>query len=43
VTRGWRGFTEINTVWYDPAVITVEDMENALEKAGTYKKTFKDR
>ncbi|MEJ2314048.1 MAG: hypothetical protein P8Y85_04580 [Nitrospirota bacterium] len=40
--KGWRGFTEANTVWYDPAVITVEEMENALKEAGTYRKTFGD-
>jgi hypothetical protein len=42
VTRGWRGFVEINTVWYDPSAITVEAMEEALKKAGTYRKTFRD-
>jgi copper chaperone CopZ len=40
VTSGWRGFTEINTVVYDAAVITVERMEEALRKAETYRKTF---
>jgi hypothetical protein len=33
---------EINTVWYDTSETTVEEMEDALKKAGTYKKTFKD-
>lgn len=33
---------EINSVWYDPSEITVEEMEDALKKAGTYRKTFKD-
>jgi hypothetical protein len=27
---------EINIVWYDPALISIEDMENALKDAGTY-------
>jgi hypothetical protein len=27
---------EINTVYYDPAVITIEEMEAALKKAGTH-------
>lgn len=40
VTKGWRGFMEINTVVYDPSRITVERMEDALKKAGTYRKTF---
>lgn len=33
---------EINSVWYDPSEITVEEMEDVLKKAGTYRKTFKD-
>ncbi len=33
---------EINTVWYDPEEITVEEMEDALKSAGTYRKTFED-
>jgi len=41
VTRGFRGFREINTVYYDPAVVTVEEMEDALKKAGTYVETKK--
>jgi hypothetical protein len=32
---------EINTVYYDPAAITIEDMETALKKAGTYIGTVK--
>ena len=27
---------EANTVWYDPALITVEQMEKALKDAGVY-------
>ena len=42
VTRGWRGFLEISTVIYDRSRITVQQMEEALKKAGTYRKTFKD-
>lgn len=42
VTKGWRGFMEINTVVYDPSMITVERMEEALSKAGTYRKTFRE-
>lgn len=33
---------EVNTVVFDPARITVEQMEEALMRAGTYRKTFKD-
>jgi hypothetical protein len=36
VEKGFRYFKEINTVYFDPAVITVEEMEAALKKAGTY-------
>lgn len=36
VTSGFRGSREINTVVYDPNVISVEEMAAALEKAGTY-------
>ena len=33
---------EANTVTYDNSKITVEQMEDALKKAGTYRKTFSD-
>ena len=36
VTRGFRGFKEINTVTYDPVVISVDKMVSALKAAGTY-------
>jgi hypothetical protein len=36
VTRGWHNFREINTVVYDPDVITPEAMVAALKHAGTY-------
>jgi hypothetical protein len=41
VEKGFRYFKEINTVHYDPAVITIEEMEGALKKAGTYTGTVK--
>jgi hypothetical protein len=41
VTKGWRGLTEINAVWYDDSEITVEEMEDSLMKAGTFRNTFK--
>jgi len=37
VTRGWHNFQEINTVDYDPAVISTAEMISALKKAGTYR------
>ncbi len=36
VEKGFRYFKEINTVYYDPAVVTIEAMEMALKKAGTF-------
>ena len=36
VEKGFHYFKEINTVYYDPAFITIEEMESALKKAGTY-------
>jgi copper chaperone CopZ len=36
VENGFRRFKEINTVWYDSAVITIKEMEAVLKKAGTY-------
>ena len=40
VTKGWKGMREINTVYYNPSEITIEEMEEALKKAGTYKETI---
>ena len=36
VDKGMHGFREINTVYYDPELITIEEMETALKEAGTY-------
>jgi len=36
VEKGFRYLKEINTVYYDPAEITIEEMRTALKKAGTY-------
>jgi hypothetical protein len=41
VTRGWRGYREINTVYYDPSEISIKEMEKALRESGTYKETIK--
>jgi hypothetical protein len=32
-------FTETNTVWYDPAIISRGEMQQALKNAGTYLET----
>ena len=37
VTKGFKNFKEINTVFYDPEKITIEDMVKALKAAGTYR------
>lgn len=37
VTRGFKGFREINTVFYDPHEISPEEMVAALKAAGTYR------
>lgn len=36
VTRGFRGFREVNTVTFDPAKISVPEMVEELTRAGTY-------
>jgi copper chaperone CopZ len=41
VDKGFRNLREINTVYYDPEIITIETMEMALKKAGMYVKTVK--
>jgi hypothetical protein len=37
VTRGFKYLKEINTVYYDPHQIAVDDMIEALKAAGTYR------
>jgi hypothetical protein len=41
VEKGYRNFKEINSVYYDPKVISIEEMERVLKKAGTYIETVK--
>ena len=36
VDKGFHGVKEINTVLYDPALITIKEMEKALKDAGIY-------
>ena len=40
IDKGFRHFKETNTVYYDATIITVEEMEGALKKAGTYQGTM---
>ncbi len=39
VERGFKGSREINTVYYDPVLVTVQEMEAVLRRAGTYLET----
>ena len=36
VEKGFHVFKEINTVYYDPALITIEKMQDALKADDTY-------
>ncbi len=39
IETGFHYLNETDTVYFDPKVITVEEMETALKKAGKYVKT----
>ena len=39
VENGWHNLKEINRVYFDPAVVTIGEMEAALKKAKTYQGT----
>jgi hypothetical protein len=41
IDKGFHNFKEINTVYYDASTIKIEEMEEALKKAGTYQGTLK--
>jgi hypothetical protein len=41
VNNGYDDSKETNTVWYDPALISIDQMEQALKDAGTYLGTAK--
>ena len=41
IEKGFHNFKEINTVYYEASTITIEEMEDALRKAGTYLGTLK--
>lgn len=41
IDKGFHNAKEINTVYYDASTITIEEMEEALRKAGTYEGTLK--
>ena len=37
VEKGFKDFKEINRVYYDPVLISKEEMEGALKRAKTYR------
>ncbi|MFC1822533.1 hypothetical protein ACFL9T_07485 [Thermodesulfobacteriota bacterium] len=37
VEKGFKDLKEINRIYYDPALITAEEMEDALKRAKTYR------
>jgi hypothetical protein len=41
IDKGFYNSKEINTVYYDASKITIEEMEDALKKSGTYRGTVK--
>jgi hypothetical protein len=41
VDKGFHNFKEINTVYYEASTVTIEEMEDALRKSGTYRGTVK--
>ena len=41
VEKGFLNSKEINTVWYDSAEISIEELERVLKDAGTYQGTPK--
>ncbi len=43
IETGFHYIHETDTVYYDPQQITIEEMEAALKKAGTYVETEKER
>jgi hypothetical protein len=36
VDKGFHESNEINTVYYDSELVTIQEMETALKEAGTY-------
>ncbi len=41
IEKGRRNFQEIDTVYFDPTMTTIETMENVLKQAGTYRETIR--
>ena len=43
IETGFHYIHETDTVYFDPMMITVEEMETALKKAGTYVETIEQK
>ncbi len=43
IETGFHYIHETDTVYYDPKLITIEEMEAALKKAGTYVETVTEK
>jgi copper chaperone CopZ len=43
IETGFHYFDETDTVYFDPKLVTVEEMESALKKAGTYVETMQEK
>jgi copper chaperone CopZ len=43
IETGFHYLHETDTVYFDPKVVTVEDMEAALQQAGTYLETIREK
>jgi hypothetical protein len=41
VEKEFKHFKEINRVYYDPTVVSIEEMEKALKREKTYRGTVK--
>ena len=43
IETGFHYLQETDTVYFDPKVVTVEEMEAALQRAGTYLETVREK
>lgn len=43
IETGFHSLDETDTVYFDPAVVTIEEMEAALKRAGTYVETIHEK
>ena len=43
IETGFHHFYEADTVFFDPSAVTIENMEAALKRAGTYVETIRQK